>query len=87
MSTACCGESNCKRKKPILLTKGAFSGAWLVFTDYTDDGEGRVCATAKHALAPDAQDYLNAMEKAADWAMTHGYPNAAVPVPTPEKDS
>jgi hypothetical protein len=39
---SCCREHGCKRRSPILLRHGGFSGAWYAVTAYTPTGGGIV---------------------------------------------
>lgn len=59
----CCGEYGCRRKQPIEIQRGPFSGIWYAITRYKRDGS-RIDAQEKHALDP----FLCA---ALDYALEH----------------
>jgi hypothetical protein len=47
----CCGEYECRRKQPIEIQRGGFSGVWYAITRYKRDGT-RIEAQEKHGLHP-----------------------------------
>jgi hypothetical protein len=57
VSAGCCNESGCRRKTPILLRKGPFSGAWYAVTHYTQlkdhPGTVRTADGGKHDVTKD----------------------------------
>jgi hypothetical protein len=56
----CCNEHGCRRKKPVKLVRSGLTGTWYVVTAYTDRGNGRIEALAKHALDEQTQEWLQA---------------------------
>lgn len=50
----CCSEYKCRRKQPIEIQRGGFSGAWYAITRYKRSGENglRIEAIEKHQLDP-----------------------------------
>jgi hypothetical protein len=54
----CCNEYKCKRKKPILVRRGALSGHWVVITDYTQLDNGIISSNTKHDVTDDLVPYL-----------------------------
>lgn len=48
----CCDEWKCRRKQPIMLSRGGFSQRWYAVTRWKDRGNGLFEAIEKHTLDP-----------------------------------
>lgn len=60
MAEGCCREYGCRRKSPILIRKGPFSGAWYAVTRYRSLGDHpgtvRTAEGGKHDITSDIEE-------------------------------
>lgn len=55
----CCSAHNCRRKQPIMLSRGGLSQRWYAVTRWKDRGDGLFEAIEKHELAPEVSAALD----------------------------
>lgn len=48
----CCNENGCRRKLPIVIRRGGFTGRWFAVTRYTLH-DGLLDASEKHDITDD----------------------------------